>query len=63
MTLKEPGSRDTAEEYLIQQQDKAFPRYFYTFLKLYLQRFASSPIMPADDRIARLDKYTVLPAS
>ncbi|KAK2148717.1 hypothetical protein LSH36_486g02011 [Paralvinella palmiformis] len=56
MTLKDAAARDSAEEYLIQQQDKAFPKYFYTFLKLYLQRFASIPIMPSDDRIARVKR-------
>ena len=53
MIQKDPTHRLSAEEYLIQERGKAFPEYFYTFLKLYLQRFASTPIMPADDRILR----------
>ncbi len=53
MVQKESSLRLTAEEYLIQQKGKAFPEYFYTFLKLYLQRYATSPILSPDDRVAR----------
>lgn len=53
MMQKEPQLRMSAEEYLVQQRGRAFPEYFYTFLKLYLQRFATAPILPSDDRIAR----------
>ncbi|XP_074653856.1 phosphoinositide 3-kinase regulatory subunit 4-like [Tubulanus polymorphus] len=53
MMQKEPSSRMTVEEYLIQQRGKAFPEYFYTFMKIYLQRFASTPIIPPDERITR----------
>lgn len=56
MIKKEPGHRLSAEEYMIQQRGKAFPEYFFSFLKLYLQRFATPPIMPPDDRIVRLKK-------
>ncbi|XP_067658475.1 phosphoinositide 3-kinase regulatory subunit 4-like [Haliotis asinina] len=51
MMQKDPNHRLSAEEYLIKQRGKAFPEYFYTYLKLYLQKFAVSPIIPADDRI------------
>ena len=54
MLQKEQSLRLSAEEYLVQQKGKAFPEYFYTFLKLYLQRYATSPILSPDDRIARL---------
>ncbi len=56
MMQKEPSLRLSAEEYLIQQRDKAFPEYFYAFRDLCLQKLATSPvppIVPADDRIAR----------
>jgi phosphoinositide-3-kinase regulatory subunit 4 len=53
MMQKDPNLRLSAEEYLIQQRGKAFPEYFYTFLKLYLQRFASPPILAAEERIVR----------
>ena len=53
MLQKDPSVRSSAEEYLVQQRNRAFPGYFYTFLKLYLQKFATSPILTADDRIAR----------
>ncbi len=56
MIQRDPASRSTAEEYLVQQKDGAFPDYFYTFLKLYLQRFACSPVMVPDDRIARIHR-------
>lgn len=53
MMQREPSHRLSAEEYLIQQRGKVFPEYFYTFLKLYLQRFAMIPIVPPDDRVGR----------
>ncbi|XP_076085974.1 phosphoinositide 3-kinase regulatory subunit 4-like isoform X1 [Mytilus galloprovincialis] len=56
MIKKEPNHRLSAEEYMIQQRGKAFPEYFFSFLKLYLQRFATAPILPPDDRIIRLKK-------
>ncbi|XP_013397860.1 phosphoinositide 3-kinase regulatory subunit 4 [Lingula anatina] len=56
MIERDPRHRLTAEEYLIQQRGKAFPEYFYTFAKLYLQRFASVPIMSSDDRVMRIKK-------
>ena len=53
MMQKEPSHRLSAEEYLIQQRVKTFPDYFYTFLKLYIQRFATPPILSSDERIFR----------
>lgn len=51
MIKKDPSHRLSAEEYMIQQRGKAFPEYFYTFLKIYLQQFVSTPLTPPDDRI------------
>jgi phosphoinositide-3-kinase regulatory subunit 4 len=53
MIKKEPSHRLSAEEYMIQQRGKAFPEYFFSFLKLYLQRFATPPILPPDDKVIR----------
>ena len=55
MIKKDPSHRLSAEEYMIQQRGKAFPEYFYTFLKIYLQQFVSAPFIPPDDRITRSD--------
>ncbi|KAI8517018.1 phosphoinositide-3-kinase, regulatory subunit 4 [Branchiostoma belcheri] len=54
MIQRDPAKRLSAEEYLKQWQGKAFPNYFYTFLKLYMGRFAGTPIMAPDDKVARL---------
>ncbi|XP_022257912.1 phosphoinositide 3-kinase regulatory subunit 4-like, partial [Limulus polyphemus] len=54
MMQKDPNKRSTAEEYLEQQRGKAFPEYFYSFLREYVQGFASVPILTPDERIARL---------
>ncbi|XP_041377701.1 phosphoinositide 3-kinase regulatory subunit 4-like [Gigantopelta aegis] len=54
MMQKDPNHRLSAEEYLIKQRGKAFPEFFYTFLKLYLQQFVLTPIKPPDDRIAHI---------
>jgi len=54
MTQKDPARRLTAEQYLSDQRDKAFPAYFYTFLGHYCQRFAQVPIIHSDDRVVRL---------
>ena len=56
MMQKEPHDRLTAEEYMAQQKGRAFPDYFYTFLKSYLQRFASPPILTPDERIQRIKR-------
>jgi phosphoinositide-3-kinase regulatory subunit 4 len=53
MIKKNPVERLSAEEYLVKQRGKAFPLSFFNFLKLYLQRFSMSPIMPADERVIR----------
>ena len=53
MMQKDPNHRLSAEEYLIQQRVKTFPEHFYTFLKLYIQRFATPPILSPEDRILR----------
>lgn len=54
MMQKDPNKRSAAEEYLEQQRGKAFPEYFYSFLREYVQGFASVPILTPDERIARL---------
>eukprot|EP00058_Branchiostoma_floridae_P025412 XP_002610902.1 hypothetical protein BRAFLDRAFT_115340 [Branchiostoma floridae] len=54
MIQQDPAKRLSAEEYLKQWQGKAFPNYFYSFLKLYMGRFAGTPIMAPDDKVARL---------
>lgn len=56
MVQKDPTHRLSAEEYLIQQRGKAFPNYFYTYLKLYIQRYAVPPILSPDERIVKLKK-------
>ncbi|XP_061162546.1 phosphoinositide 3-kinase regulatory subunit 4-like [Saccostrea echinata] len=56
MIKKDPSHRLSAEEYMIQQRGKAFPEYFYTFLKIYLQQFVSTPVLPPDDRISRIKR-------
>ncbi|XP_078336739.1 phosphoinositide 3-kinase regulatory subunit 4-like isoform X1 [Crassostrea virginica] len=56
MIKKDPSHRLSAEEYMIQQRGKAFPEYFYTFLKIYLQQFVSAPFIPPDDRITRIKR-------
>jgi len=53
MTQRDPSCRLSADQYLTQQRDRAFPAYFYTFLGLYCQRFAQVPIIHSDDRITR----------
>lgn len=56
MMQKDPTQRLTADDYMVQQHGKAFPDYFYTFLKTYLQRFASERIITADDKVARIHR-------
>ena len=56
MIQKDPKDRFTAEEYMVQQKGRAFPDYFYTFLKYYLQRFASPPILTPDERVQRIKR-------
>lgn len=56
MMQRDPAVRWTAERYLVDQRGKAFPEYFYTFLRLYCQRFASTPILYADERVNRIKR-------
>ena len=51
-----PSHRLTSEEYLMQQRGKAFPTYFYTYLKVYLQNYRLTTIS-ADERITRYTVY------
>ncbi|XP_067950681.1 phosphoinositide 3-kinase regulatory subunit 4-like [Watersipora subatra] len=55
MMKNEPGHRLTSEEYLIQQQGKAFPAYFYTYLKVYVQNYRLTTYSP-DERINKVRK-------
>ena len=48
--------RSTADEYLIREKGKAFPEYFYSYLKLYLQRFVVPPMVTKDELIMRLKR-------
>ena len=50
MTQKDPALRLSAKDYLLQQQDKAFPECFYSFLKVYLQKFNAASYLP-DDKV------------
>lgn len=56
MIQRDPSERLTAELYLSQERDKLFPEYFYSFLQSYMLIFSSSPILPPDEKIARLYK-------
>merc|ERR1712142_476840 len=56
MTQQNPKLRSTADEYLIREKGKAFPEYFYSYLKLYLQRFVVPPKVAKDDLILRLKR-------
>lgn len=53
MLQKDPNSRQMAQDYLDQQRNKAFPGYFYSFLKEYVQGFSFVPILAPDDKITR----------
>jgi len=52
MIERDPGHRLSADDYLVQQKGKAFPTYFYTYLKVYLQYYRN-PAMIADDKVLR----------
>lgn len=41
MIQKDPAARLTAREYLDLQRDKAFPKYFYSFLNDYMKAISS----------------------
>ena len=53
MLQKDPAKRCSAEEYLVQWKVTAFPEVFYNYLKVFMGDFASIPILPADEKIAR----------
>lgn len=56
MIQKDPTSRKSAQTYLDQQRNFAFPDYFYSFLKEYVQGFSFIPILAPDDKITRLKR-------
>ncbi|XP_077998060.1 phosphoinositide 3-kinase regulatory subunit 4-like [Glandiceps talaboti] len=56
MIQKDPTKRLSAEDYLLQWRGSAFPEYFYSFLKAYMSDFAALPILPPDEKIARVHK-------
>lgn len=50
-----PKERKSAEIYLDMERGRLFPEYFYSFLQGYIPIvFSSVPIVPSDDKIARL---------
>uniref|UniRef100_A0A182LU23 non-specific serine/threonine protein kinase n=1 Tax=Anopheles culicifacies TaxID=139723 RepID=A0A182LU23_9DIPT len=46
--------RKSAELYLDYERGKLFPEYFYSFLQSYLQMFSTVPVVPPDEKVARL---------
>ncbi|XP_006815104.1 phosphoinositide 3-kinase regulatory subunit 4-like [Saccoglossus kowalevskii] len=56
MIHKDPNKRYSAEEYIQKWRGFAFPDYFYTYLKSYMGDFALLPILPPDEKIARIHK-------
>ncbi|XP_022087879.1 phosphoinositide 3-kinase regulatory subunit 4-like [Acanthaster planci] len=56
MLQKDPSKRLSAEEYLKEWRTKAFPNVFYSYLKVFLGEFAGIPILPSDEKIARLKR-------
>uniref|UniRef100_T1ISE1 non-specific serine/threonine protein kinase n=1 Tax=Strigamia maritima TaxID=126957 RepID=T1ISE1_STRMM len=56
MIQKEPSFRLSTEGYLEQQRGRAFPEYFYSYLRDYMHGFAGFPIITADDKIIRLKR-------
>uniref|UniRef100_A0A182QQ95 non-specific serine/threonine protein kinase n=1 Tax=Anopheles farauti TaxID=69004 RepID=A0A182QQ95_9DIPT len=54
MLSLEPRERKSAELYLDQERGKLFPEYFYAFLQSYLQMFSTVPVVPPDEKVARL---------
>ncbi len=53
MVQKDPGERQTANEYLSEQKGKAFPEYFYSFLQSYMQLFSTDPTMMPDQKVVK----------
>lgn len=54
MLQKDPSQRRQASQYLEKQKGKSFPEYFSSFLHSYLVKFASMPILAADERLNHL---------
>ncbi|XP_052743636.1 phosphoinositide 3-kinase regulatory subunit 4 [Bicyclus anynana] len=54
MTERNPKDRRSAEIYLDEARGKLFPEYFYSFLQSYMLIFSGQPILPADEKIARI---------
>ncbi|XP_052870427.1 phosphoinositide 3-kinase regulatory subunit 4-like [Anopheles cruzii] len=54
MLCREAAGRKSAELYLDQERGHLFPVYFYAFLQSYLQMFSTVPVVPPDEKIARL---------
>uniref|UniRef100_A0A182MZM5 non-specific serine/threonine protein kinase n=1 Tax=Anopheles dirus TaxID=7168 RepID=A0A182MZM5_9DIPT len=54
MLSLEARERKSAELYLDQERGKLFPEYFYSFLQSYLQMFSTVPVVPPDEKVARL---------
>uniref|UniRef100_A0A182J607 non-specific serine/threonine protein kinase n=1 Tax=Anopheles atroparvus TaxID=41427 RepID=A0A182J607_ANOAO len=50
----DPRERKSAELYLDQERGRLFPEYFYSFLQSYLQMFSTVPVVPPDEKMARL---------
>lgn len=56
MIQKEPNQRDSIENYLNKHRGTTFPECFYDFLRPYCQRFSCTPLLYADERIARIHR-------
>lgn len=56
MIQRDPNDRLSAEVYLSQERGNLFPEYFYSFLQSYMLIFSSNPIIPPDEKVARLYK-------
>ncbi|XP_058127608.1 phosphoinositide 3-kinase regulatory subunit 4 [Anopheles ziemanni] len=54
MLSLDPRERKSAELYLDQERGRLFPEYFYSFLQSYLQMFSTVPVVPPDEKMARL---------
>lgn len=53
MISLEPSERKTANQYLIEQNDRAFPSYF-VFLRNYISRFVGGKMSSSDEIVTRL---------
>ena len=49
-----PGDRYTAEQYLTHWKSRAFPKYFYTYLKYYFGKFCEPPLLSPDQVVSTL---------